>query len=894
LEYEKRERDVLKNDLLASKLYTPQLRARLVPRPRVVELLEQGIRRALTLISAPAGSGKTTTLSSWLRDAEVMAAWLSLDGHDNDLQRFWTYVLASLDTLRPGALKNAQELLKAARSRQAPPIEDILTALINDLICLKEGVVLVLDDYHEIVTPAIHSSLTFLLDHLPEQVHLFIVSRSDPPFSLARLRTSDQLVEIRDLSFSPEETARFLNSVMRLQLTTEEIATLQARTEGWVAGLQLAALSIQRQSDVAGFIASFAGSHHSIVNYLSEEVLQKQPEQIQQFLLCTSLLDRLNASLCQEVTGDVDSRALLAQLEQANLFIIALDDEHNWYRHHQLFADFLRTRLQQSRPDLVSTLHHRAARWYQGNGYYEEAMNHLLLVQDFMQAAQLIEQSGEELMRRGAFTILNRWISRLPGAVVRDNLTIVIMHAKVLAFLAQLQAAELRLQEIETRLRDDDAWTEKALDRETIEGEMMAVRALLETQRLNFPQTIEFARRALEYLPAHNTFMRSVIALCLGIAFRFKDGPAARRALEQAIREAESPHISLLSLEHLGYQVQEQGQLHHALEIYRQALRILPEGQTTSSLWMAYLGIAEVYREWNKLEEAEQAVLQALKQDRERVAPRVLLEINVVLAVIKHARERTDESLALLRQEEMIGHQKQFAPTINMMRAYQALFEVRRDNTQAALPWMQDFEQQTASYPLSTASEREYRVLACVQLAAGKLAEAEAGLTQLLALAQKEDRMRAVIKIMALQALVLQAQGAMDRAISTIIQALTLAEPEGYVLTFTEEGVGMTRLLNSVLTVRRAGASSQRFSPEYLKLLLDASAPSKTPSNTLLSERELEILRLISSGLSNQEIADRLVIAMTTVKWHVRQIFNKLNVNSRTQVLARARELSLL
>src|SRR5260221_1226518 len=755
-----KEREMLKNDLLASKLHVPQLRAELVPRPHMVEMLEQGRRRALTLISAPAGSGKTTILSSWLRDAEFLVAWLSLDSHDNDLQRFWTYVLAALGRLRPSIIKNAQKVYKPTLSRQSPPIEDLLTALINDLVDLEDDIVLIFDDYHEIVTTSIHASLAFLLDHLPARLHLFIATRSDPLFSLARLRISNQLGEIRttDLRFSREEAAIFLNTIMRLHLTAEEIAILEARTEGWVAGLQLAGLSMQRQRDRSDFLAAFAGSHHALVNYLAEEVLQKQPEQVQQFLLHTSLLDRLSTSLCQEMIGDANSRAMLSRLERANLFIVALDDEHAWYRYHQIFADFLRTRLQQSQPGFVSTLHHRAAHWYQRHGYYEDAMSHLLQTQDFVQVAHLIEQSGEEVMRRGDFAMLNRWISVLPATQVQSNLKVAIMHAKVQAFLGQLREASVRLQQIEALLGDRHALAERALDREAIEGDVLVVRALLATQHLDFPQAIELSRRALEYLPVDNIFMRSVMAMCLGIAFRFNDGPAAREALEQAIREAESPHISLLSLEHLGYQLQEQGQLHHALEIYQQALHILPEGQAIASMWLAYLGIAEVHREWNRLDIAERAVLEALKLGQEQGMPRVLLDTNVVLALIKQAQGRTDESLALLRQEEMRGHQKQFALAVQVMRAYQALLEVQRGKTQAALLWMQDFEQQTASYPLNTMNEREYRILARVQIAAGKFAEAETVLRQLLTLAEGEGRMRAVIKTMTLQALVFQAQ----------------------------------------------------------------------------------------------------------------------------------------
>jgi LuxR family maltose regulon positive regulatory protein len=386
--------------------------------------------------------------------------------------------------------------------------------------------------------------------------------------------------------------------------------------------------------------------------------------------------------------------------------------------------------------------------------------------------------------------------------------------------------------------------------------------------------------------------MRSIISLCLGIALRFKDTTAAHRALEQAIRDANSPHISVLSLEHLGYQLQELGQLHRALEIYQQTFSMLPE--EIPSMWMACLGMAEVHREWNRLDEADSFMRRTVQMSLDVSSPAILLDITVIRAMIAEAQGHMDESLALLRQEEMRGRQKQIATTVGVTRAYQALFAVWHGNFEAALPWMQNFEQQTANYPLNTGSEREYRILARVQLAARKYAEAEAALTRLLALAQKEGRTRAVIKAMALQALVFQAQGATEQAINTIMQALALAEPEGYVRTFTEEGPEMTALLKRVQAAHPTKAVSPRIAPEYLALLLAASVEQETVANTVLSDREMEILQLISSGLSNQEIADQLIISMNTVKWHVRQIFNKLNANSRTQVLARAKELNLL
>jgi LuxR family maltose regulon positive regulatory protein len=881
---------MLKNDLLANKFLVPQHRTGLVPRPKVTKLLEQGVWQTLTLISAPAGSGKTTSLSSWLRAAEVRAAWLSLDHYDNDLYRFWTYVLAALDKLLPGTLKSTQEVLNIARTRLSHPIEEALTALINDLVDLTDDIVLVLDDYHEITTTTVQTSLAFFLDHLPPQVHLIIATRNDPPLSLARLRISNQLTEIRagDLRFSFEESTLFLKSVMELDLTSAEIAVLETRTEGWIAGLQLAALSIQRRPNRASFLAAFAGNHHYIVNYLAEEVLQKQPEQVQQFLLHTSLLDRLNPSLCHEVTGDTESSARLAHLERANLFLVALDDTHAWYRYHQLFADFLRMRLQQSEPDLVDRLHRRAASWYQRNGHYEEAMNHLLQARDFPGAISLIELNGQEMMRRGDFALLDRWISALPDTLVRNNPRVILIHASVLPFLHQSETAERRLVQLEASL---NASEDKPDNQEGIKAEILSVRAFIEVLRLNFPQAIVLSRRALDSLAIDNVFMRSITALCLGIAFRESDRPAAQAALEQAIYEANSPHISLLSLEHFGYHLQEQGQLHRALELYQQALRVLPDGQTIPAQWMAYAGIAEVQREWNNLESAERAIFQALELNGSEI---MRVDLNVLLARIKQAQGRTDDALAFLRQEENVGHQKQFAPAIHLMRAYQALFEVWRGNPEAAQLWMRDFEQRTLSYPLTMRSEREYCILARVQLALGMFAEAESLLKRILAQTKAEGRTRATIKIIVLQALALQAKGAAEEALDMIIQALTLAEPEEYLLTFIEEGADMMRLLNRVRSARRTGATTPRVSPEYLKRLLEISGEPLSDAKAILSERELEILRLIADGLSNQEIAGRLVIALSTVKWHVRQIFNKLNANSRTQVLAQARELSLL
>src|SRR6266568_5074143 len=445
--------------LLVTKLALPPVRADLVPRPRLTNQLQLGIQRPLTLIAAPAGFGKTTLLSTWLEHASLQAAWISLEHDDDDLTRFWSYVFTALSRVHPGSGTSALALLQASTLSPLPPIEIVLTVWINDLAALPHQVALVLDDYHLITAQPIHRAVTYLLDHLPPQLHLVIVTRADPPLSLARLRARGHLTEIRaaDLRFTAEETAAFLTRALGLELSAQDIATLEARTAAWIARLRLAALSMGGRQDIPAFLKAFTGSQRYIIDYLTEEVLARQPKPVQIFLLQTAILERLQGSLCEAVIGEhggeASGQAMLEQLEQANLFLVPLDDERRWYRYHQLFAEALCHRLQRKHPTLVPELHQRASAWYEQQGLTHDAIHHALAAADFEQAACLIEHTAEPMAQRGEIATLRAWLEALPDALVRSRVELCLWQGWLLALSGQYDAAERLLQDLERRLR---------------------------------------------------------------------------------------------------------------------------------------------------------------------------------------------------------------------------------------------------------------------------------------------------------------------------------------------------------------------------------------------------------------------------------------------------------
>ena len=880
--------------ILATKLYIPPLRPEVVNRPRLLERLNEGLQRKLVLISAAAGFGKTTLLSEWVARCGLSTAWLSLDEGENDPIRFLAYLVAALQT---AAVPVGEEVLKALQSPQPPSPESILTALLNDLITTQNQFVVVLDDYHVLEAQAVDKALSFLLEHLPPQMHLVIASREDPALPLARLRARGQMIELRitDLRFTHVEAAAFLNRVMGLNLSAEDIAALERRTEGWIAGLQLAALSLQGQQDIAGFIRSFTGSHHFVLDYLVEEVLGRQPESIQNFLLRTSILDRFCGPLCDAVVLDpsISGQDTLAYLERANLFLVPLDDERRWYRYHHLFAELLRQRLRQqlasSARDVesqVNELHIRASRWFEDQGLDIEAFHHAAAAHDIERAERLIDGKGIPLHFRGAVMAILDWLDSLPESVLNARPSLWMRYASLLLVNGHTTGVEEKLQAAEAALQGAEL---NDRTRNMI-GQIASARAVLALTRYQVETMIAQSRRALEYLHPGNLSGRATANWTLGAAYLFQgDRLAARCACIEAIslsQAARDIFTTILATIGLGLVQEADNQLYQAAETYRRVLQLAGD-QPLQIIYEAHLGLARILFEWNELDAAEQYGQQSLylAQQYEQIIDRFVL-CEVFLARLKLARGDVDDAVALLAGAHQSALQKNFVYRIPDVAVAQVLTLLRQGNLTAAAHLAHSHE-----LPVS---------LARVYLAQGDpsaaLAVLESWRQQIEAKGWQDERLKAMV----LQALALEAQGDRDQAVQLLLDALVLAEPGGFIRLFVDEGLPMAHLLSQ--------AAAQGRMPDYIAKVLDAFEAEKQQTETEeplsqsaaqpllepLSERELEVLRLIAQGLSNQEISERLFLALDTVKGHNRKTFGKLQVERRTEAVARARELGLL
>ncbi len=878
--------------ILATKLYIPRLRPNVVIRPRLIERLNEGLYRKLTLISAPAGFGKTTLVSQWVEGIERPAAWLSLDEGENDPARFLTYLVAALQTI---AATLGEGVLGVLQSPQPPPTEAILTALLNDITTIRDHFVLVLDDYHVLDAKAVDHALTYLVEHLPPHMHLVIATREDPQLPLARLRAGDQLTEVRvtDLRFTHSEAAGFLNQVMGLNLSAQDIAALETRTEGWIAGLQLAAISMQGQQDAAGFITSFTGSHHFVLDYLLEEVLGQQPERIQNFLLRTSILDRMTGPLCDAVLLDpsASGQETLDYLERANLFIVPLDNERHWYRYHHLFADLLRQRLHQSiasstgdAKSHVNELHIRASLWYEDHGLEIEAFHHAVAANDVERAERLIEGKGIPLHFRGAVTAILDWLESLPATVLNARPSLWVRYASLLLVNGQTTGVEEKLQAAEAALQgaEPDDKTRNLV------GQIAAARATLALTRYQVEPMLAQSRRALEYLHPNNLSSRTTAHWTLGFAYILQgDRAAARRALTSAIALSQASgdiFTTILATIGLGNVQETENQLSLAAETYRRVLQLAGH-QPLQIIYEAHLGLARVLYEWNDLDEASQHGRQSLHLARQydRVIDR-FVTCEVFLARLKLARGDVAGAAALLAEASQSARQQNFVYRIPEVAAAQVLTLLRQGHLTAAAHLAQ-----THGLPLSQAR---------VHLAQGDTSAALAVLEpwrqQVEAKGWQDER----LKVMVLQAVALEAHGEQDKAVHLLCDALARAEPGGFIRLFVDEGRPMAHLLSK--------AAALGVMPDYIGKVLavceaeeqqreDTSPlPPAQPLLEPLSHRELEVLQLMAQGLSNQEMSERLFLALDTVKGHNRNIFGKLHVQRRTEAVARARELGLL
>jgi LuxR family maltose regulon positive regulatory protein len=921
-----------RDPLLATKLLTPHPRAGLLPRPRLMLPLDDVLHYPLTLICAPAGFGKTTLLTAWHASSpgdKVPLAWLSLDERDDDPVRFWTYVIAAMDHLHGGVGRAALALLQSA---QPPPMETLLTMLVNALADVPFDFALVLDDYHVLGAQSIHQAVAFLLDHLPPRMHLILSTRAEPPLALARLRARGQLVELRpaDLRFTSDEVAAFLCQVMGLDLSAADVVALEERTEGWIAGLQLAALSLRGRQDVSALIAAFAGTHRYVLDYLVQEVLERQPEDLQRFLLHTCILDRLTASLCDAVTARRDGQAMLERLERENLFLAPLDETRGWYRYHRLFADALRGRLHQTYPAQVAELHARAAEWHERSGSPEEAVRHALAAGDIALVARVIERGAGDMLLRGQAATLRAWLDALPDAAVRSRPILNLFAAWALLFAGQLDAVEPRLREVERALdigEPDGEATVPAEEspggwfqpRRDARGAAALARAAVAAIRGDAARTIEMGRQALAYLPAESLVLRGLAVGYLGTAYWLtSDLPAARNAIAEAIALSEaSGNVSyaLTTMCMLGEMHLAQGQLRQAKASFERALRLASETYGVfPAIAPAHAGMGQVLLEWNDLPVAERHTLQAIEQARQSGEPGALLAAYLTLICVRSAQDDRDGVLAAREQLERAMPRTSPPPAVaRLLASWQARLALRWGDLATASAWAQGPDVSAlgshASAPLWLRNIG-FTARARVLLAQGQVDDALAVLESLHQGAQAESRLAETIECLALRALALQARGSTSGALEALAQALALAEPHGYVRVFSEEGAAMARLLAKLRTARFSIVPS--VPPEYVNRLLGAlghdtardmasqeppaaPAPHASPLPIdPLSERELEVLRLIATGASNRDIAVELVISLGTVKKHLNNIFGKLDAHSRTQALARARASGLL
>jgi len=918
-------------ELLSTKLYIPPVRPELVPRPRLIKQLNGALHRKLTLLSAPAGFGKTTIVSEWIADCKRMepkvpVAWLSLDDGDKTPTRFLTYLVAALQEITarlPSADKFGEDVLGALRSPQPPPNEIILTSLINEIATIPNEFVLVLDDYHVIDAKQVDEALTFLLEHLPSQMHLVIATREDPNLSLSRLRAGGQLTELRaiDLRFTPDEAATFLNQVMGLGLSAEEVASLETRTEGWIAGLQLAAISMRGQEDVHGFIKAFAGDHRYIVDYLVEEVLQHQSECVRRFLLQTSILDRLSGPLCDAVTGQDECNVLLDALERGNLFVYPLDDKRQWFRYHHLFADVLQAHLKDEQPDQIPGLHRRASEWYEQNGLPSHAIRHALTGEDFERAAELVELAWPEMDRSRQSATWLGWAQALPDELVRARPVLSAGFAWALLDNGELEAGETRLRDAESWLDNTAGTNERPVSRLTamivvdkdelrfLPASLASARAYIAMAHDDVPGAAKYAQQALDLSPKHDHLSRGVPSSLLGLtSWARGDLDLADRSLADAMLGFQMAGNILFAITG-AYVLAEiraaQGCLHEAFNTYQQYLQ-LAAGQGdlvlrgTADL---YTGLSELYREWDDLEAATNYLLKS-KQLGERAAlPHWHHRWCIAQARLKQSQGDLDEALDLLDEAEKV-YVRGPVPDVRPIAALKARVWIAQGRLSEARSWLRE-RGLSVDDELCYLGEFEYITLARLLIgqyardgAESSILEAMRLLERLLKAAQAGGRLGSVIEILALQALAHEMQGNHPLALAALERSLALAEPEGYIRIFIDEGPPMAQLLST--------AASPGTMPDYAARLLAAfesqvpmdqekSLPGETqPLIEPLSERELEVLELIAQGLSNREIGQRLFIALNTVKGHNRKIYGKLQVQRRTEAIARARELGLL
>ena len=886
--------------LLRAKLYVPRGRPEAVDRPRLYGRLDEGARRELTIVSAPAGFGKTTLLAEWSRRSELPVAWVSLDGRDDDAVRFLLYVISAIGTVHEGFGQDTRAFLGSLRS--ADELEPVLTALSNEILEVPHDFVLVLDDYHAISSGEIHDAVTFLLDHSPPPMRLILAGRANPPLALPALRAGGRLTELgaRDLRFTPEEATEFLGRTMGLNLAGESVAALEDGTEGWITGLQLAAHALKGREDEVRDLGSVVGGSRHVFDYLADEVLSSQPDDVREFLLKTSVVETLNGSLCDALTGRTDGREMLEMLERDNLFLVPLDGEGRYYRYHHLFAAFLRERLRRDRPEAVAEVHRRAGRWNEEDDCLAGAVEHFLEAGDFERAAALIEE--ETGVRRAyveASQVL-RWLGTLPDDLVRRRPQLCLLRAWGLVHSGELEEAEASLADAEGALRlgggVGDA--EPSDEERTMLGETYIIRARMAAMREEAALTTELSNKALEVLPEDELHLRGDVALDLGHAqCSGGDLAAAVEAFARAAdigRAADDLRTALFAIHYRASAEILWGHLGEAEALLRDGLRLAGTrpGGMPSVAGILYTGMGDLLYQRGDLDGARRFLEEGIERGRRSGEAKILVYGYVNLARILMARGDAEGAISLVRKAGAL------TPRWPLIWAWQARFHLARGDVRPAARWAEEYgaTDDYKSYP----RHFERITMARVMLAEGKADKALDAFDRLLEAARTEGRTAHEIELLVLLALASEREDATDEALVHLRRALALAEPEGFVRVFVDEGPPMAALLARLVQGPRSDGAPDGYAGGLLeRFALEAGpggngGPRLGPGLEPLSGREIEVLGLVAAGRSNAEIARELYLSVGTVKAHVHHIFGKLLVRSRSQAVARARELRLL
>lgn len=885
--------------LLTTKLYAPAPRAALVARPRLLARLDAGLAGKLTLISAPAGFGKTTLVSAWLQASARPVAWLSLDEGDNEPTRFFTHLAGALHQVAPAVGESVPEMFRAPHP---PPLEGVVAALLNPLAAHPEPFVLVLDDYHALTHPPLHAAVAFLIEHLPPTMHVVLTTRHDPPLPLPRLRVRGQLTEIRaaDLRFTEEEASEFLNPLMGLDLTGESVAALERRTEGWIAGLQLAALSLRGRADAPAFIAAFSGDDRHVVDYLMEEVVARQPPDVQSFLLRTSILSRLTAPLCAALLAPQPARAsqaMLERLDAANLFLIPLDSQRGWYRYHHLFADLLRYRLQREEPEQVPELHRRASAWFAEAGELEEAMHHALAIPDPALAADLLAEESEQLIAESHTSTLLQWMARLPPAELYARPYLSVGCAWALTLTWQADAAQTFLEAVEAALPTFSGFYQakfgRTITREELQGHLTAIRSFLVRLHGDVAGANRLAQLALEQLPREAAIARIAAGLSLGTThLELGAWEEAQRALQEAAALAKrttlNPYAGLEALNVQGLVAALRGHLSEASAFYHEALRLGTRGQPLPATYSTHSALAQVHLLRHELPEATAFLERGQPLAAQMGRYEGVVEIHLLHAQVALAGGNLPLARTLVEQaEETMQARRVPSDLLSQRLPTHVALHLAQGDTAAARALL---DAHTPAPEGSGAGERFTRchLWARLALAVGQPDKAQPWIERAEGLAQNLAVPGAAVIVLALHAAACHARRDTPQALDTLGRALSLAAPERIAQPFLELGAPMHHLLRLAL--------AQGLEPAFTtRLLATHAAPAPlAPLHEPLTERELQVLRLLAAGLSSTEVATELLVAVSTVRSYIKTLHAKLDAHSRADLLTRAHHLGLL